>query len=75
MDDNKFWLGFWTLVATVLVALIGSFAVANFTKLDNWEKAVSNGADPMVASCALNIINNGYAADAIICHTLAQNRK
>ena len=75
MDENKFWLSVWTLVAAVLIALIGACGAAAINKIDKWEKAVSNGADPMVVSCALGLGGNSHSADAIICNTLAQNRK
>jgi hypothetical protein len=45
--------------------------LSGFDRRDKWDKAVSNGADPMVATCAL------YSADTstAICTILAQNRK
>jgi hypothetical protein len=39
---------------------------------DKWDKAVSNGADPMVTACALNGISHSEIA---ICTILAQGRK
>lgn len=75
MDDNKFWLSVWSLVAAVLIVLICACMINSIDTKAKWEKAVTNGADPMAVSCAMNISNNGHSADAIICHTLAQNRK
>ena len=72
MDENKFWLSIWTLVATVIVALIGSITVAHFNTMDKWDRAVTNGADPMVTSCALFDQTGG---EKITCHVLAMNRK
>jgi hypothetical protein len=51
---------------TVVVCL----TVHAWNKLDKWEKAVSNGADPMVTTCALY----GDTSPAI-CTILAQGRK
>ncbi len=74
MDSNeKFWLACWGMVLTFILALIISGTMAGFDKRDKWDKAVSNGADPMVTTCAL------YGADThgetAICTILAQNRK
>jgi Na+-transporting methylmalonyl-CoA/oxaloacetate decarboxylase gamma subunit len=74
MDSNeKFWLCVWGMVLAFLIALIVCVTVIGFDKRDKWDKAVSNGADPMVASCAL------YSAETSgeigICTILAQNRK
>lgn len=75
MDDNKFWLSIWSLAAMSLAVLIGALTILSLDTKSKWEKAVANGADPMVVSCALNISGDSRAADAIICNTLAQNRK
>lgn len=75
MDDSKFWINIWSLAAAVSIVLIGACAAVSFDTKNKWEKAVSNGADPMVVSCALNISSNSSHGDAIICNTLAQNRK
>jgi hypothetical protein len=60
----------------VLAFLMGCFScvtVLAWNTHDKWEKAVSNGADPMVTSCALYGVN-GHAEIAI-CTILAQGRK
>lgn len=75
MEDNKFWISIWSLVAAVTVTLIVTVMIVNLETKAKWEKAVANGADPMAVSCALNLSNHGYAADAIICYALAQNKK
>ena len=71
--DQKFWLCIWGMVLAFIVALTICGTVAGFDTRDKWEKAVSNGADPMVTTCAL------YQADThgghAICTILAQNRK
>lgn len=73
-SDNKFWLSIWSLVAAVLAVLIVACMIVNIETKAKWEKAVANGADPMVVACALNLSYNGHSADAIICHTLAQRK-
>lgn len=74
MDSTeKFWLACWGMVLTFILALIISGTINSLDRRDKWDKAVSNGADPMVTTCAL------YGAEtqgeAAICTILAQNRK
>ena len=57
------------MVLTFLLAVIIACTINAHGKRDKWDKAVSNGADPMVTTCAL------YGADIAICTILAQNRK
>jgi hypothetical protein len=73
MNEEKFWLCIWGMVLAFLLALMLCLTINAYGKRDKWEKAVSNGADPMVVACALNDINN--SAEAIICAILAQGRK
>jgi hypothetical protein len=72
-NDQKFWLCIWGMVLAFLVALMVCVTINAHGKRDKWDKAVSNGADPMVTTCAL------YQADTTgenaICTILAQNRK
>jgi hypothetical protein len=70
--ENKFWLRIWGLLALVLVALIGSCSFIAYDKLNKWEKAVSNGADPMVAACALF---DQRESERVACAMLARDRK
>lgn len=72
MEENKFWLRMWGIGAMVLVVGIGSCTFSMHDKRDKWEKAVSNGADPMVVSCALFIQETLEQAACLI---MAQNRK
>jgi len=72
MDSTeKFWVACWGMVLAFLITVIVCLTLSGFDRRDKWEKAVSNGADPMVTSCAL------YGADTstAICTILAQNRK
>lgn len=76
MDDNVFYFRLWLLGAAVLISGMGSCTVLSANTKDKWEKAVANGADPMVVSCALGIGNTSNShAETIICNALAQNRK
>lgn len=73
MNEEKFWLCIWGMVLAFLTVVALCITFNAYAKRDKWEKAVSNGADPMVVSCALNDIAGG--ADAAICAILAQGRK
>jgi hypothetical protein len=72
-SENKFWLRICGMATLILVAMIGACTHASHDRRDKWEKAVANGADPMVASCAL--FSQGAATEEIACLMLAQNRK
>lgn len=72
-SDQKFWLGIWGMVLAFLLGGISCATVLAWHKLDKWEKAVSNGADPMVTACALDGVSSH--TDAAICTILAQGRK
>lgn len=72
MSENSFFLRMWGVAAMILIAMIASCTYSGHDKRDKWEKAVSNGADPMVASCAL------FAKETVeqtACLIMAQNRK
>lgn len=72
-NDQKFWIFIWGMVLAFFVAVIVSCTINSLDRRDKWEKTVSNGADPMVTTCAL------YGADThgetAICTILAQGRK
>ena len=72
-SENKFWLGIWGMAMVFLITLTVCITFNAHGKRDKWDKAVSNGADPMVTTCAL------YQADTTgenaICTILAQGRK
>jgi hypothetical protein len=72
-SDDKFWLSVWGMGLVFFLTLIVCITVNAHGKRDKWDKAVSNGADPMVVACALDGVN-GYAETAI-CVILAQGRK
>ena len=72
-SDNKFWLCMWALLAVLLLGVMLMGTLNAFDKRVKWAEAVSNGADPMVVSCALYDSSSG--ADHVICGLLAQNRK
>jgi len=72
-ENQKFWLCIWSMVLAFLVALMVCITINAHGKRDKWDKAVSNGADPMVATCALYSAEN--TGDYTICTILAQGRK
>jgi hypothetical protein len=69
-SEEKFWLGIWGMVLAFLAAIFAGVFIDAHSKRDKWEKAVSNGADPMVVACALD-----PHASTAVCTILAQNRK
>jgi len=71
-SDQKFWLGIWGMVLAFLITLMVCVTINAHGRQDKWDKAVSNGADPMVTACALNGISHSEIA---ICTILAQGRK
>jgi hypothetical protein len=74
MDSNqKFWFCIWGMVLTFLVTLMVCITINAHGKRDKWDKAVSNGADPMVVACALDGVNSH--SETAICTILAQGRK
>ena len=72
MNEEKFWLCLWGMGLVALITLIVCITINAHGKREKWEKAVSNGADPMVVACALDGVN-GHA-EAAICAILAQGR-
>jgi len=72
MTDNQLYARMWFVLGAVFISMIGSCTYSTHDKRDKWEKAVSNGADPMVASCALF---QQSEAEQVACTMLAQNRK
>ena len=72
-SDEKFWIFIWAMFLVFVLATITACTINALDRRDKWEKAVSNGADPMVTACALDGVNSH--ADTAICTILAQNRK
>jgi hypothetical protein len=72
MEENQFWFRIWSIGAMVIVVMVGSCTYGAHDKRDKWEKAVANGADPMVVSCALY---EQTGVDQAACLLMAQNRK
>lgn len=77
MDASEtFWFRIWSLAAAVVIVVMGSCTYVSTITKENWKNAVANGADPLVVSCALGIGGSSSShADAIMCNTIAQNRK
>ena len=63
---------FIVCIAVVLLSIVGSCTVSSFDKREKWAQAVKNGADPMIATCALESM--GSSRDEIICYALANKR-
>ena len=72
MEENTFWVRVWALATVVVVSIIAACTYGNHDSRDKWEKAVANGADPMVASCA---IFDKTETERAACLLIAQNRK
>ena len=72
-SEQKFWLCAWGMVVAFFITLMLCITINSYGKRDKWDKAVSNGADPMVTACALDGVD-GHAETAI-CTILAQGRK
>lgn len=72
-SDKKFGLYLCGMATALFVSLIGSCTLGAHDRRDKWEKAVSNGADPMVTRCALYGADSN--AETAICTILAQGRK
>ena len=69
-EDTKIMLSFSAMFTVIVVALIIACTLNAYDRRDKWEKTVSNGADPMVTTCAL------YSDTSVaVCTILAQNRK
>jgi hypothetical protein len=71
--EQKFWICMWGMVVTFLITVTVCLTLSGFDRRNKWDKAVSNGADPMVANCALYSAET--SGDIAICIILAQNRK
>ena len=72
MDENQSWLRVWLAGAALVAVLVTSCTVNSMDRRDKWEKAVANGADPMVTACALF---DQQTAEVVMCTMVAQNRK
>ena len=73
MNESKFWLSIWGMVLVFFMTLTICITINAYGKRDKWEKAVSNGADPMVVACAIDGLT--ITVDVAICTILAQGRK
>ena len=67
LDSRHFlWAG-----VVVLITMIGACTAGNMDRRAKWEAAVKNGADPMVAACALY---DQYNAEQLTCALLATKK-
>lgn len=58
MDENKFWLGVWVIVATGVCVIAITIAVSVYTS----SKLIADADDPVAAACALD---SGYGKACI----------
>lgn len=71
MRDEDYVRHFLWAAVTVLITLIGSCTASSFDRRAVWAEAVKNGADPMVAACALYDQTEG---EKITCAMLATKK-
>ena len=72
-SEQKFLITCWGTVVAVLMTLIVCCTFNAYDRRDKWDRAVTNGADPMVARCA--VYGADTNAETAICTILAQGRK
>lgn len=77
MSDNTFWAALWGAVAAVILGIAGSIVYYNLETNRIWStrivEAVSKGADPIAAACAIQ----GYSStgnQAIVCALAAAQK-
>lgn len=82
MSDNAFWAALWGAVAAVILGIAGSIVYYNLETNRIWSnriwstrivEAVSKGADPIAAACAIQ----GYSStgnQAIVCALAAAQK-
>lgn len=71
MRDEEYFKHFLWAAVAVLITLIGSCTAGSFDRRATWAEAVKNGADPMVASCALY---DQTEAEKVTCALLATKK-
>lgn len=71
MEENKFWLGIWALLATVIIACTVIATVAAHLQRQAIIEMVKNGADPMAVSCSFGV----GQSEVSICTLLATKEK
>ena len=73
MDENKFWLGFWSIVASVLCTMIVSIGLVNYSdntkRTANLTRLVESGTPPLYARCAV------YGCSDAVALTLSRDSK
>jgi len=72
MDDNtKFWIVVWSLVATVVIALIGAVAANSIYMTSRDADLIAKGADPIRIRC----MRSSYSVFDPICLALFKEQK
>lgn len=54
MNEQKFWLGFWGIVAAGVVSLAGIISHYNITENEHITRMVESGANPIAVQCMLS---------------------
>ena len=58
MDDNKFYIGCWSLVTTAVVLIVAVIGFVNLQSKSAVLEMVKAGADPIAAACAVGQLDN-----------------
>lgn len=65
-SENKFWMGFWSLCASVLVTLIVCCTFDAYQSKQTFIKAVQAGNDPLKVTCSMGVSQNEIAMCTLI---------
>lgn len=71
MDDNKFWLAVWAIVAAAVIGVAGAVTYADAHQRETVLKAIEGGADPLTARCAIG--GHGPSSAGICAIVAARN--
>ena len=68
MDDNKFYIGCWSIVATTVVLIVAIIGFANLQSKSAVLEMVKAGADPIAAACAVGQLDSmpGVCVGAVV---------
>lgn len=65
-NENKFWLSLWTMVAFSIVLLTAIACYSEHLEDTKVVEMVKEGADPMRASCSLNLTTKRSICDEVL---------
>lgn len=75
MDDNKFWIRCWLIVAITLVSLLAIIAASDWHEDQLRAEIIEKSADPMLAVCAFEANNNTSGSRVPYCTIYLSGRK